>query len=736
MKISPQWVRDFVDVPVDNQRLAEDLTAVGIAVEGISGSGADTVFEMEIGTNRPDAMNHYGVGREASAIYELALKPIEPKLPGTPRSQAQHRSKGSSEPLKRGASKKQQTAAAKPAPKRDPSSTTAAVPFPIHIEEPELCPRFSARVVRGVTIKKSPGRVVHRLGLLDQRAINNAVDATNYVLWEMGKPTHVFDMDLLEGGKIIVRRARNGETLKTLDGVERKLTEEDLVVADAKKPVGLAGVMGGFDTMITDRTRNVLIESAWWDPVTIRKASRRHGIHSDASHRFERGADFESTVVSCDRVAELILESGGGQLQGDVIDLVGKMMDQAPIALRLSEVRRILGGKMGASEIFRILKRLGFTLIPAGQEQEEFTVHIPSWRLDVEREIDLIEEIARLHGYDKFPNTLPAYSGAVTEPPDAAKDATLRTRALALGYNEAVSLTFISHADAERFLSCSYGTSPAVLELENPLSEEASVMRTSMVPGMLDMLGRNLNRGTENVRLFEMGSVYAVTDGVRVEPKRACLGATVVAVKNSLPGGGVLDVSQGERSALAEIFRGFKGDVENLLAAFEYEALTYDRQTAEYFHPERSALALMDGTVVARFGQVHPEVAAARKLRQDVFLVEIDLEKLYARGLRQVRFVPLPKYPAVERDFSFVFEDGVWFEQMGQAVRALRLNDLRGFVPAEIFRGGSIAAGNYSILLRATFQSAERTLREDEVAAWSAQIVMALEGLGGVQRRE
>src|SRR5207253_3540574 len=197
--------------------------------------------------------------------------------------------------------------------------TAEAAPFPITVEEPQLCPRFTARVIRNTTIRLSPQKVAHRLQLLDQRPISNAVDATNYVLWEIGKPTHVFDMDLLEGGKIVVRKARNGETLKTLDGVERKLTSEDLVVCDAKKPVGLAGVMGGFDTMITDKTRNVLIESAWWDPVTIRKASRRHGIHTDASHRFERGADFESTVVSCDRVADLILESGGGQLPGDVI---------------------------------------------------------------------------------------------------------------------------------------------------------------------------------------------------------------------------------------------------------------------------------------------------------------------------------------------------------------------------------------------------------------------------------
>src|SRR5216684_228698 len=588
MKISPQWVRDFVDVPVDDQRLAEDLTSVGIAVEAISGSGADTVFEMEIGTNRPDAMNHYGVAREVTAIYELPLKPIEPKLPGTPRSQAQHQSKGASRPLKQGASKKQQTATAKPAPKRDPSPTTAAVSFPIDIEEPELCPRFSARVVRGVTIKKSPERVVDRLGLLDQRAINNAVDATNYVLWEIGKPTHVFDMDLLEGGKIIVRRASNGETLTTLDGVERKLTEEDLVVADAKKPVGLAGVMGGFDTMITDKTRNVLIESAWWDPVTIRKASRRHGIHTDASRRFERGADFESTVLSCDLVAKLILESGGGELVGGAIDVVSRQMDQAPVVLRLSEVQRILGGNLTTREIFRILKKLGFGVIPEGQADAKFRVQIPSWRLDVEREIDVIEEIARLHGYDKFANTLPAYSGAVVDLPHAAMDATLRQRALALGYHEAVSLTFISYAAAESFSS-----GAAVLELENPLSEEASVMRTSLAPGMLDMLAWNLNRDADDVRLFEMGRVYEMRGGERIEPARLCLGATLAAVKSALPAAGVLDVSKGEHAAAAEAFRCFKGDVENLLAAFAYLELSFDRETAEYFHPGRSARALM-----------------------------------------------------------------------------------------------------------------------------------------------
>ena len=707
MKLSANWIRDFVDLAVDNHRLAEDLTNVGISVEGITGTAADTVFEMEIGTNRPDAMNHYGVAREAAALYDLPLKQLGQGTASTGPSAAAERA----------------------------ALAAGDKSFPIIVEETELCPRFSALVIRGTHIKPSPAAIAHRLQLLDQRPISNAVDATNYVLWEIGKPTHVFDADLLEGGKIIVRKARAGERLKTLDGVERKLTTDDLVVCDAKKPVGLAGVMGGYDTMITDKTRNIVIESAWWDPGIVRKMSRRHAIHTDASHRFERGADFESTILSCDLVAKMIIDSGGGQLVGDVVDVVSQRMDQAPVVLRVSEVQRILGGNLDAGEIFRLLKRLGFTLIPEGQSDAQFRVHIPSWRLDVEREIDLIEEIARLHGYNKFANTLPAYSGAVVELPHAPIDASLRRRALALGYNEALSLTFISHADAEKFSSADDGFSPGaqVLELENPLSEEASVMRTSLAPGMLAMLAWNLNRDVSEARLFEIGSVYQFSGGERVEPKRACLGATAAAVRASLPSGSKLDVSQGEQAAAAEAFRGFKGDVETLLAAFSGE-VAYRLGAPEYFHPGRSARALVNGALVAHFGQIHPELAAARKLRQDAFLAEFDLERLYKLGLRPVHFTPLGRYPAVERDFSFIFADEISFQQIRDAVATTAIAEFREFVPVEIFRGGAIPTGNYSVLLRTKFQSPDRTLRDDEIAQWSAKIVAALTAIGGAQR--
>jgi phenylalanyl-tRNA synthetase beta chain len=692
MKISPSWLRDFVDLKVDYTRLAEELTLAGVAVEGISGEGDNTVYEMEITTNRPDAMNHYGVAREASALYDLPLRPIEPKLPAP---------QGKSE-------------------------------VTIDIQEPDLCPRFTAREISGATIKPSPAQIASRLQLLDQRPISNAVDATNYVLWESGKPTHVFDLDLLEGRRLIIRKAQPGETLKTLDGVERKLSAEDLVVADAKKPVGLAGVMGGFDTMITERTKNILIESAWWDPVTVRRMSKRHGIHTDASHRFERGADFESTVPSTNRVAELILASGGGTLTGDVIDVIARKLDLAPVELDPREVRRILGEELSMIEINRILTRLGFTVLPGSEDT--YLVHIPSWRLDIEREIDLIEELARLHGYDKFPNTLPAYSGEVRDLPDTQKDSKLRSSLLALGYNESISLTFISKEDAASF------SSAAALDLANPLSDEASVMRTSLVPSMLNMLAYNLNRGTDNVRLFESGNIFeaAGSDKMPREMKRISIGATGNVNSDLVQG-----LTAGASSRPLSFFD-LKGDVENLLEPFGYWTLYYDaapnqdaadkKTTSNYYHPGRYARAVMDGATVAQFGQLHPDIAAARKLRQDVFIAEIYLDRLYQHDLKQVRYEALPRFPAVERDFSFVFEDKVEFEKIHQQINELAIAELRSFVPVEIYRGEKVGARKYSILMRAKLQSSERTLRDDEIAKWATQIAKTLEALGGAQR--
>ena len=671
MKISPTWLREFVDLKVDSKQLAEDLTAAGLAVELIEGQGESLIFDMEITTNRVDAMNHYGVARECSAIYDLDLKPIEPKLPAA---------KGKAN-------------------------------FAIELPDPQGCARYTAQIVRGIKLAPSPTRIARRLEMMDARPINNGVDASNYTLIEMGHPTHAFDLDTLEGGKIMVRRARAGEMLKTLDGAERKLDSDDLVIADAVKAVALAGVMGGFDTMITDKTRNILIESAWFDPVSIRLTARRHGMHTDASHRFERGADWGAAPLACRRVAELILETGGGQLEGELIDAIGRSIEQPCIRLRASEIRRILGQEIAEKEVVRILRRLGFEV--TGDK-----VLVPTWRLDVKREIDLIEEIARIYGYNRFANTLPAFAGAVVETPDAAKDTGLRSALLALGYNQAVSLSFVSAADAQQF---STATAAAI---ENPISEEAAVMRTSLVPSMVNMLAYNLNRGVNDVRLFEVGHVYELAGAKTEERKQIAIGATGQAIS--------ADVHQPSR---AYSFFDLKGDLQTLLEKFQHNTIYFDESNRpDYYHPYRYARAVLDGGMVARLGQLHPEVAAARKLRQDVYLAEVYLDRLYRHDLRPVRYQPISRYPAVDRDFSFLFANEVTFERIRAAVDALRIAELRAFWPVEIFRAGTVPAGQYSVLLRAEFQSVERTLRDDEVALWSTEIIKALKGLGGILR--
>src|SRR5947207_1455369 len=618
MRISPIWLREFVDLKVDDNKLAEDLTLAGVAVESLQQREGQTIFEMEIGTNRPDAMNHYGVARECSAIYDVALKPISPKLP---------------------------------------NARPAANPFPIEIQDAQGCGRYTGRVVRNVKIAPSPAKILERLRLEDHGGVSNAVDASNYTLMEMGHPTHAFDLDKLEGGRIIVRRARHGETLKTLDGVDRKLHPEDLVIADAVKPVALAGIMGGLDSAISDSTKNILIESAWFDPATVRKTARRLGMHTDASHIFERGADWGATSLACNRVAELVLQTAGGELEGELVDAIARRLVRHQIYLRRNQILRNLGKDISNAEIVRILERLGFTLFGVTAATTDFLdklnraanheeraaivksakekasksdevvgwmVELPTWRLDVEREIDLLEEIARIHGYNKFPNTLPSFSGGVIELPDAEKEARARFDLLALGYNEAISSSFISAADAGAF------SNSVVVPLANPISGEQSAMRTSLLSGMLGMMAWNLNRGTTDVRLFEMGHVFtAPSEEQADERKMICIGATGNAVGPGVHGNG-----------RPYSFFDLKGDVETLLGAFESRNLYFDAHTAAHFHPGRCARAVAGGQTVAQLGQLHPDVAAARKLKQEIYVAEIYLDRLLRLPLHVPRYQP------------------------------------------------------------------------------------------------
>jgi phenylalanyl-tRNA synthetase beta chain len=691
MKILTHWLRSYLPVlDVDDAQLAEDLTLRGIAVEGVfelndrAGDSDAALFDMDITTNRVDAMNHYGIAREAAAIYNVPLHALATALP----------------------------------------APTPAQPFPVRIEASERCGRFTARVIRDVTIAPSEGLVSHYFAELGQKPISNAVDATNYVLLGMGHPTHAFDLDKIEGG-IVVRMARAGEQIKLLDGSTRSLAAEDLVVADERKALALAGVMGGWDSMITAETKNVLVEAAWFDPASIRASSRRHLLHTDASHRFERGADFAAAPVANALVTKHILATAGGRLEGELVDVVvpeiaALTANRPPIELSVERVQRLLGRTLApegitAALIVRYLTALGCRLAASGDGV--YAVHLPSWRLDLTREIDLIEEIARVYGYNRFANTLPT-PGTVVAHSTARAEQALRQRLFALGYTEAIASTFASAADCAFF-------APAIapVPLENPLSEDAANLRPSLLPGMTAMLAHNLNRDVLTARLFEAGAVFATAGSEVAEKPSLALGLSGQLAATPL------------HSAADAPFYELKGTLEAVLSLFATPAARFSAENLpRAFEPGRAAAVLLGEAVAGVFGQLTQGEAARRKLRQPIWVAELDLDLLLKHPLRHVNAHELSRFQAVERDFSFTIGETLRWQQIEDAIHALAIPELRSLRAVEIFRDAAKLPGQASILIRTVFQSTQRTLDEADLTAWSGSIVAAVEALGGKLR--
>jgi phenylalanyl-tRNA synthetase beta chain len=705
LNILTKWLRSYLpELPVDDRQLAEDLTLRGIAVEGEFGASCGGArFEMDITTNRVDAMNHYGVAREAAAIYDVPLAPL---------------AEGIAAPI---------------------AETVQSEGFPVRIEARDLCGRFTARIIRGVSVGPAKGDVAEYFAALGQKPISGPVDVTNFGWLAMGQPTHVFDLDTLEGG-IVVRRAKAGEKLRLLDGSEHTLVADDLVIADEKKALGLAGVMGGWDSRVKETTKNILVEAAWFDPAAIRASSRRHGLHTDASHRFERGADFNAAPLGNNLVTRLVVEQSGGEVVGPLVDVMvpeieAKTAERTPIVLRVGEVQRHLGTTLedaawqsgertsGLSEaiVEQYLSALGCVLTPTGAVVGEYGVKLPSWRLDLEREIDLIEEVARVYGYNRFADTLPAFAGAVVEQPHVEQERAIRETLRSLGFSEAISSTFTSAEEAATFGTASTG----VVAIGNPLSEEAGMLRPSLVPGMATMLAHNLHRDVNEVRLFELGTVFT---GSTVEVKEhtgLALGATGAAIATSLYG------------AQDALFYETKGTIERLLAKFAGIVRFDAGPLPSWIEPGRGARALLEGEVIAVFGELSGAESQRRKLRQTCVLAEVGASLLLRRALRQPVSRDISRYQAVERDFSFVFPDAVRWQQIDEALHGLGIAETQRITPLEIFRdakGKAVAAGHYSVLVRVVFQSNERTLTDEDLGGWSEKTVAVLTGLGGIQR--
>jgi phenylalanyl-tRNA synthetase beta chain len=675
MKISYNWLKEFVDIDLTPRDLAAKLTMAGLAVDAVEAHGNDFILEFDLTSNRPDCLSHLGIAREAAAVGGRPLR-----LPLIALSESQTR-----------------------------SSEVASV----EILNPDLCPRYTARVIRGVKIGPSPAWLVERLEAMGQRSVNNIADITNYVMLEMGQPLHAFDFNRLKGKRIIVRAARAGERITTLDGEERELTPEMLVIADAERAVALAGIKGGEDSGISDATRDVLLEAAYFAPTEVRATSKALGLSTEASYRFERGTDPEIAAVASDRAIAMIAEIAGGDVLGGMIDVYPKSVARSPVTFRRARYEAVTGLDVKLGEAERILRELGFK-VQAEVEKDSLRATAPSWRTDINIEEDLIEEVARIAGYDNLETSLPGSAGAGAYLKDEDRRRAARNTLTGLGYSEAISFSFVNEeADDE----VSEYTPDLRLALQNPIDETQSHMRTALLGGLLKAVEHNFNRGTRNLRLFEIGKCFLNVRGERPdEIERLALVAT-----------GPRNDADWQAARANIDFYDVKGAVEavgeNLgLPEFDFAPVL----DIPYLHPGRAAIISSGGYEVGRIGQLHPRVGANYKFKQPVFVAELVFRELLSADRSQIRYQPLPKFPAVIRDIALLIDTGVPFAEIEDEIRALNIPELVSVRLFDLYEGKDLPRGKHSIALSLRYRAADRTLTDDEVNAAHERVVKTL----------
>ncbi|HEV8338168.1 MAG TPA: phenylalanine--tRNA ligase subunit beta [bacterium] len=701
MRVPLDWLRELVAIEVPPEALVQRLPMLGLGSEGIDRVGDEPVLDLETAANRPDLLSILGVAREIAAAWRLEVRPPAISL-----------SEG-------------------PTPASDAADVT--------IEDPIWCPRYTAHVITGVRVGPSPAWMVRRLEAAGIRSVSNIVDVTNYVMLEQGEPLHAFDLDGLRGRRIEVRRARAGEPLVTLDGVARTLDPEMLVIADAARAVALAGVMGGGDSEISAGTTRVLLEAAAFDGAQVRRTSRRLGLRTESSVRFERGVDPRIVLDAARRAAALIVEVGGGEVLAGVIDRYPAPARAPQIALRLARIPRLLGVEVPADEVEAILRRLGCALEPAS---DGFTVTAPPGRLDLQREEDLIEEVARHYGYDRLPETTPvaatqAGSRAESlESQDAARDVLIRA-----GLSEAVTLSLISPGVFDRLgLPPEDGRRRAVTLL-NPLLSDHTHLRTMILPGLLEATRVNLSRRIEDVHLFEIGrtfhlSVSAASSrrsaGTPSPPPEGPAGAAGIAERRTLGVAmrGRLRHGWNVGAEAAEItFFDLKGVLEALWSELRVapETIAAEPAAHPWLHPGRSARLLLGGQEIGVLGELHPGAAQRFDLTGRVYAAEIDLDAILPHATLRRRFVPLPRHPAVERDLALFVPTAVPQSQVLHVIAEAGGTLLEAAELFDVYEGAQAPAGRRSLAYALRFRAADRTLTGDEVDGVMAAIHRALE---------
>ncbi len=639
----------------------------------------DVIFEIGLTPNRSDCLSVLGIAREVAAKLGKEVK--HPKVAIT----------DSAGDITKFAS--------------------------VKIDSPDLCPRYAARYISDCTIGPSPTWLVERLKAVGMRSINNVVDVTNYVLMEYGHPLHAFDHDQLLEGRIVVKRSADNEVFTTLDGQDRILTSNDLTICDAGRAVALAGIMGGENSEISDATRNILLESAYFDPSAIRRTSKRLGIHSESSHRFERGADIDAVPTALDRAAALIAELSGGTIARGSIDVYPSPFSPRIIPLRTARVAELLGVMLLPATIKDILVSLECTIEEA--ENDTLMVTVPSYRVDLDREIDLIEEIARMHGYDNIPVTMPMARVLPDWPQHHLRlERSVRNLLVSYGFNEVVNFSFSSTSASEKLLLSHDDHRSTQVKLLNPLIDEHAVMRTTLLPGLLETAARNSSFRIFNQRIFELRRVYLVTPEHDSPVEPLILGGLLSGLR----------YCEGWNQEKTQVdFFDAKGVVENILDALKVEKVTFESRDIEsYYHPGKACSVYCGGDRIGSLGEIHPTVQENFSLDKHALYFELDLERLLHQTPESITVAAPSKYPEMARDIAMLLADDLPVVNVIDCISALRIKEIEDIQLFDLYKGEHVPSGQKSIAIRIRYRLNDRTLTDDEVTALHQRVITAL----------
>ena len=680
MKISLAWIREFVAVDLPRQDLVDKLTMIGLVADTVEEKEGDAVLDLETYANRPDTLGHLGVAREIGTMLGLPL--IEKSWPLVELAQA---------------------------------TTDIAN---VQISSETLCPRYCGLVVRDVPVGPSPDWLTQRLEAVGLRPINNIVDVSNYVLFATAQPIHTFDFGKIGGGRIIVRKAKRGETLVDLDGRTLELDTDMLVIADESRPVALAGVIGGQASGITDATRDVFIESATFDPVSIRKTAKKFGLSTDASYRFERGADVGFAPQAALMAASLLTQMGGKASRG-IIDVYPRPHKPKSLRLRLRRIADLLGVDIPEAFVEEVLGRLGFRL--GTTHKGTWRVEVPTFRVDVGREADLIEEVARFYGYDRIPSAFtPVDFFDLNVNRKRERLAKIRQTLLGQGLDEVINWSF---ADPEQEAIAASGLQPVAVQ--NPISNRASVLRTTLIPGLLENVAWNLNRGLEGVHVFELGNVHFWEGDKPREELRLGLLSTGL-----LPGAGWASPST------ETDFFVLKGAFEALAEALRLEPVAFEEKAHPSFEPGRALALKVKGQEVGCLGVLRAALTAVFSVDRTVYAAEIDLAAMFGKTPKPFQVSPVPKFPGAIRDLSFLLGRDISYQEVVRIVAKLNLPLLEGFDLRDRFSGPSIPADKVSLTVRLRFRHPQRTLVAEEVDRIEQEITGHLKAALNIQLRE